>query len=406
MSFAEFWQRAHRFAGLLRDRYGVRRGDRRRDRASQLPSGVMIACAAAAVSAGAIAVAMNALWTPRRDRSAIDDLRAQGSRGRLGRLERLSAEGPALSARRARRAQPIGLAQRDAVPSVCRHIPQMPRRRRWATSRFDDDAIMLYDVGIDRACEGRAVDASGRAERPPLLGTRRRSGGPDGHRENAPSAEKRRKPPPCSPSPCFMAHRPTACSLSKRSARSDASSRCTSGIRPLAATLIRQQRVTSLIAPAAVTGDLGPMRGVLTAICARSRSSGAEARTRAPEQGPRHRRGVCKGCTSHGLGTDEDLCTIGAGLAGPTTLAHLEARAKSSAVTLELRIVAADGLVGGLGVSGESQVRGASLRGLLAAPGGQPRGLPGRLDAKTGDVSATRWMATASSTLWIASRTW
>jgi len=145
LSFEEVWDRAARLAHALVHDYGVRKGDRVAISMRNYPEWVI--GFNAAVSVGAVAVAMNALWQSPDMEFALHDSGAKVLLADPERLERLAGckappPGLAVVAVRAKGPLPAGVTPFEDVMARTAGAA-MPD----AVIAPDDDAIMLYTSG-------------------------------------------------------------------------------------------------------------------------------------------------------------------------------------------------------------------------------------------------------------------
>jgi long-chain acyl-CoA synthetase len=134
-----------------------------------------------------------------------------------------------------------------------------------------------------------------------------------------------------------------------------------------AAALVARERLTSLVGPAAVTGDLLRVAAEGRHDLGTLLSVGGGGAPRAPEQVRRIDATLANAMPITGWGMTETFA-IGAGIGGDDYLTRPESSGRCSLV-LELRVVDEQGAVLPVGGRGELQVRGASLfRGYWRRP--------------------------------------
>ena len=362
ISFEQAWGEAARVARLLADEYGIGHGDRVAISMRNYPEWII--AFKAVTSLGAIAVAMNSLWQPDEMTYGLRDSGAKVLFADAERLERLS-----------RCADPLGdlsiLAVRtdalyDLPNSRClvdalagQPACEMPD----ATIHPNDDATIFYTSGSTGhpkgvvSCHRNLISALLSWELDALA--------------NARMNGKTLPPSPGQEAvllavPLFHATGSHAVYLlSYRSQR-----RIVSMYKwdvEHAGELIERERVSSVVAPAAMTGDLLELarRGE------RDLSSltfvGGGGAPRAPSQVQGIHDHFERAAPSTGWGMTETNA-IGTGIGGMDYLTRPESSGRCSAV-LDLRIVGDDGEVMATGERGELQVRGVSVvRGYWQRP--------------------------------------
>jgi long-chain acyl-CoA synthetase len=127
----------------------------------------------------------------------------------------------------------------------------------------------------------------------------------------------------------------------------------------VAATLVERERLVSVVAPAAVTGDLLRVAAEARHDLSSLASVGGGGAPRAPEQVARIDATFANALPITGWGMTETFA-IGAGIGGEDYLTRPESSGRCSRV-LDLRVVDEHGRVLSTGERGELQVRGASL---------------------------------------------
>ncbi|MDP4912242.1 MAG: fatty acid--CoA ligase family protein, partial [Pseudomonadales bacterium] len=127
----------------------------------------------------------------------------------------------------------------------------------------------------------------------------------------------------------------------------------------VAMALIEQERVSSFVAPAAMTGDLVIAAGQSNRDLSTLATVGGGGAPRAPEQVKRISQSFGKALPNTGWGMTETNA-IGTGISGEDYLAHPGSSGRCSAV-LDIRIVSEAGKVLPNGTPGELQIRGASI---------------------------------------------
>ncbi len=351
LSFAQAHQDAARLARILVDGYGVRKGDRVAISMRNYPEWVL--AFTAATSIGAIAVAMNAWWQPEEMAYGLEDCGARVLLADPERLERLArcARRPAVAVIAVRPTRPMaGVADlKDlmaAQPAVA-----MPA----ADVVPDDPATIFYTSGSTGHPKG--VVASHRSVISALLSWEldARIGALQTGIEPAPPAHQ---PATLLAVPLFHATGSHAVYLS--SYRLQRKLVCMYKWDPAhAAELIERERITSVIAPAAMTGDLVREAARTQRDLSSLLVVGGGGAPRAPEQVRQIDAVFAQAAPGTGWGMTETNA-IGAGIGGPDYLARPASSGRCSAV-LELKVVDDSGAALPAGERGELLVRGTAL---------------------------------------------
>lgn len=364
-SYEEAWQEAARIGHLLVEECGVVPGDRVAISMRNYPEWVLAFMAATSV--GAIAVAMNALWTPDEMQYALRDsdpavLFVDGERAaQLADCDSLPARLRVFVVR-SREPQPAGGERLgEALTDVPRGAA-MPA----VDMAPDDDAVILYTSGSTGHPKG-AVSCH-RAVISALLSWEldARAGLLMQGMEPPPETTAENQGATLLAVPLFHATGSHAVFLaSYRQQR-----RLVSMYKwdpAEAAELIERERITTVVAPAAMTGDL----------VARAREDGRDLSSllmvggggapRAPEQVRGIAATFANAMPNTGWGMTETNA-IGTGIGGQDYLDHPDSSGRASAV-LDLRVVDEDGHALPAGERGELQVRGTSvIRGYWNRP--------------------------------------
>jgi len=346
-TFEEAWRDAARIARLLRDRYGVEKGDRVAISMRNFPEWILAFMAA--TSLGAIAVAMNALWQPEELEYGLEDSGAKVLFADQERLDRLAHGSPAL------KVQVIAVRPRD--PDARELWAQLDAAADMpaADVRPDDPATIFYTSGSTGRPKG--VVSSHRNVITALL-----SWEFDGQVaalmmdvEIAPPAEQ---PETLLAVPLFHVTGSHAVYLaSYRSQRKIVA--MYKWDPEAAAELIERERITMVTAPAAMTGDLVRVARETSRDLSSLITVGGGGAPRAPEQVKQIGSSFAKALPNTGWGMTETNA-IGTGIGG---LAYLERPASSGRVSavLDIKIVDDQGRTLGANQRGELMIRGTSV---------------------------------------------
>ena len=384
LSFEEAWQESARIAQLLVQECGVGRGDRVAISMRNYPEWILAFMATTSI--GAIAVAMNALWQAEEMAHALRDSAPKVLFADDERLERLEdcEDLPAklrVFAVRSRSPQAVG-GQRlgDALGKLRDRIPGTPAMPA-ADIDPGDDATIFYTSGSTGHPKGavschRAIlsallswELDARAallmqglEPPP-----------------APTAEN--QPATLLAVPLFHVTGSHAVFLSSYRTQRRLVSMYKWDVAH-AAELIEAERITSLVAPAAMTGDLVAWARQAGRDLSSLLTVGGGGAPRAPEQVRSIRGTFANALPNTGWGMTETNA-IGTGIGGEDYLDHPESSGRVSAV-LDIRIVDESGAALPGGERGELQIRGTSLI----------RGYWNRPDADAETFTEDRWLRT------------
>lgn len=380
LTFEETWLRSCALAHALAHRVGIEKGDRVAIAMRNFPEWVI--AFNAITSIGAIAVAMNALWQTNEMEFGLRDSGARFLFADAERLERLStldaaALGLSICCVRAGDTLPVGVTAfselvRAPYPDI------MPERVVFP----DDDATMFYTSGSTGHPKG--VVSTHRNIISALL-----SWELDARASIVMGASA--EPDPAAPQaatllgvPLFHVSGSHAVLLGSYRAQR----RIISMYRwdpELAAELIERERISTFVAPSAMTGDL-----VHVALRSKRDLSslavvGGGGAARAPEQVRAIDRVFPNARPNTGWGMTETNA-IGAGTLGAEYLARPESAGRVSAV-LDIRIVDESGHVAPPLSRGELQVRGASvMRGYWRRPDANAEAFDGEW-LRTGDIA-------------------
>jgi long-chain acyl-CoA synthetase len=377
LTFEQTFIKACTLADALIKDYGVAKGDRVAISMRNYPEW-MIAFSAI-TSIGAIAVAMNSLWSPDEMAYGLENSGSHVLIADQERLDRLAAvlkqpAGLRIIAVRTTKALPTGAKTwdevlsrpvRDAMPSV--------------DVSPDDDAIMLYTSGSTGYPKG-AVSTHRNVISAMLSWELDYMGAVAIGLTEAPK-EGAAQGAILLGIPLFhvtgmhyvflMAYRGQRRIVSMY--KWDANK---------AADIIEQEKITNFAAPAAMTGDLVEVARTTDRDLSSLTNIGGGGAARAPEQVRAIAQVFANAAPGTGWGMTETNA-IGTAITAQNYLDHPESSGQCSAV-LDMRIVAEDGTVLGVKERGELQVRGASIM----------RGYWNRPDANADTFTADGWMRT------------
>jgi long-chain acyl-CoA synthetase len=348
-TFDEAWRDAARIAELLARDYGVGKGDRVGISMRNFPEWIL--AFTAVTSLGAIAVAMNALWRPEEMEYGLRDSGAKvlfADQDRLDRLAECSSDLDirviAVRPKEADERELWGLL--DGVGEV-----EMPA----AEVAPDDPATIFYTSGSTGRPKGvvsshrNIISALFSWELDGLVAARMM-----GIEPVAPTSQ----PATLLAVPLFHVTGSHAVYLS--SYRAQRKIVCMYKWDPeAAAALIEQEKITSFVAPAAMTGDLVRIARQTNRDLSTLLTVGGGGAPRAPEQVKQIEASFAKALPNTGWGMTETNA-IGTGIGG---LAYLERPASSgrSSAVLDLKIVDDQGRGLSAGERGELLVRGTSV---------------------------------------------
>ena len=360
-TFEGAWREAGRIAALLAGRYGVVPGDRVAISMRNYPE--WITSFMAVTSIGGIAVAMNALWQPDELAYGLRDSGAKVFFADAERLERYAPKAshfPELGVLSVRAGAPdlAGAVALDAALADFAAAEMPP-----AVSAPDDDATMLYTSGSTGhpkgavSCHRNVISALLSWELDAHVAARMQ-----GREIRTP----KRQHATLLAVPLFHATGSHAVYLASYRAQRRIVCMYKWDVAQ-AADLIEREQVTTVVAPAAMTGDLVAFAEREKRDLGSLAMVGGGGAPRAPAQVRNIDRAFKRAAPNTGWGMTETNA-IGTGIAGRDYLDHPESSGRCSAV-LDLRIVDESGRELPAGERGELQVRGTSvIRGYWNRP--------------------------------------
>jgi long-chain acyl-CoA synthetase len=354
LSFEAAWVEACRIGTLLVEQYGVEKGDRVAISMRNYPE--WITAFMAATSVGAVAVAMNALWQPGEMSYGLEDSGAKvlfADEERLERLARCANAFPGLAVLAVRAGDLDGLANARPLEAALAGVStsSMPD----VDIQPNDHATILYTSGSTGhpkgavSCHRNVISALLSWELDAHAAAFMRG------RELPVPAEQ---PATLLAVPLFHATGSHAVYLASYRAQRRIVSMYKWDVEE-AAELIERERITSVVAPPAMTGDLVEVAAKTDRDLSSLGMVGGGGAPRAPAQVRGIDRAFARAVPNTGWGMTETNA-IGAGIAGRDYLEHPESSGRCSAV-LELRIVDDSGQELPTGERGELQVRGTSV---------------------------------------------
>lgn len=379
LSFAQAWAEAGRIARLLRDEYAVVKGDRVAISMRNYPEWIL--CFTAITSIGAIAVGMNAWWTPEEMAFGLSDSGAKVLFADTERLERL-ARCPGPIAARAIAVRPASHALPDGVRELRALLAPMTESAMPAVELAPDDpATLFYTSGS--AGHPKGALSTHRAIVSALLSW---------ELEGRIVATMTGVEPPAPPQqpgtlmavPLF--HVTGSHAVYLMSYRMQRRLVCLyKWDVALAADLIERERLNSFTGPPAMTGDLvrvaretGRDLGTLVSV-------GGGGASRAPEQVRQIDASFARAQPSTGWGMTETNA-LGTWIGGEDYLRRPASSGRAAAL-MELRVVAPDGAVLPANERGELQVRGTGMfQGYWNRPDANRQAFDGDW-FRTGDVA-------------------
>ena len=363
LTFEQTWRRACRLARLLVDVYGVQKGDRVAISMRNYPEWVLAFMATTSV--GAIAVAMNAHWQPDELAYGLEDCGARvlfADRERLERLAHCQSAFPGLAVL-AVRSEDTCLVNARALDTALAEVPPGPMPR--VDLHPDDDATILYTSGSTGhpkgavSCHRNIISALLSWELDVAVAARMRGVEPASTKKpGGPRPEPLEQPAALLAVPLFHATGSHAVYLASYRAQRRLVCMYKWDVER-AVELIVRERISSVVAPAAMTGDLVAAARRMKADLGSLAMVGGGGAPRAPSQVRDIDRTFRKAAPNTGWGMTETNA-IGTGIAGRDYVEHPESSGRCSAV-LDLRIVDEAGNELPPGERGELQVRGTSV---------------------------------------------
>ncbi|MEE2778060.1 MAG: class I adenylate-forming enzyme family protein [Acidobacteriota bacterium] len=378
-SFEETYQLACRVAGILVDDYGVLKGDRVAISMRNFPEWVI--CFMAATSIGAIAVAMNALWHSDEMEYGLTDSGAKVLFADQERLDRLAdcSNAPSVDVIAVR---PLGELP-DSVADYRELVAARPPQEMPATDAGPrDDALILYTSGSTGrpkgavSCHRNVVTALMSWELDVQAGLLVLGEEPPALEHQAASL--------CAV-PLFHATGSHAVYLnSYRNQRKMVLMYKWDAER--GAEIIEREKITSFIAPAAMTGDLVQTARLTKRDLSTLMGVGGGGAPRAPEQVKQIDEAFANAMPGTGWGMTETNA-IGTGIGGQDYLDRPASSGRCSAV-LDMRVVDEDGAELTADERGELHIRGTSvIRGYWNRPDADAETFTEDGWLRTGDVA-------------------
>ena len=381
LTFNETYKRASELAMLMVEKYHIQPGERVAISMRNYPEWILAFMATTSI--GAIAVAMNALWQPDEMAYGLNDSGAKLLFADAERMQRL-AEVRDQVAIETIAVRTAGDAHSVALDDLLQQLRASGRPIAMPTQapQPEDDATLLYTSGSTghpkgvASCHVNIISALMSWELDQLTGAKLLG-------DDLPVPEH----PPATllAVPLFHATGSHAVYLaSYRHQRKLVSMYKWDAAE--AAELIEKERITSFIAPAAMTGDLVNEASRTNRDLSSLATVGGGGAPRAPEQVRNIEATFAKALPSTGWGMTETNA-IGTGIGGMDYLDRPASSGRCSAV-LELKVIDAQGNALPAGESGELIIRGTSVfRGYWNRPDANADTFVDESWMRTGDVA-------------------
>jgi long-chain acyl-CoA synthetase len=351
-SFEDAWQRASQIATVLVNEYGISKGDRVAISMRNYPEWTL--AFSAITSIGAIAVAMNAMWTTEEMRYGLENSGAKvlfADQERIDRLIPILADlSVKLVAVRPNQALPAGIT--DLSDLVARYpAAEMPQVELSMT----DPATILYTSGSTGypkgavSCHGNILTALMSWELEGQIAATLSGVEPEDPGYQAATLLA---------VPLFHATGLLAVMLMSYRSQRKMIALYKWDVQQ-AMSLIEAEKISTFVAPAAMTGDLVNASTQSAYDLSSLAMVGGGGAPRAPEQVKRIAQSFGKALPNTGWGMTETNA-IGTGIGGEDYLAHPGSSGRCSAA-LDIRIVSESGEVLANGTPGELQIRGSSV---------------------------------------------
>jgi long-chain acyl-CoA synthetase len=378
LSFDQTWLEASRIGRVLVEEYGIRPGDRVAISMRNYPEWVLAFMAATSV--GGIAVAMNALWTPEEMAYGLEDSGTRVLFADSERIERLSGSRVRLPVLAVRASELHGLDEARPLDQALAAVPacEMPA----VDLDANDAATIFYTSGSTGhpkgvvSCHRNIINALMSWELDARAGALMRG-------VELPVPEE--QPATLLAVPLFHVTGSHAVYLSSYRAQRRVVSMYKWDVEQ-AAELIERERISSVVAPPAMTGDLVEVAQRTSRDLSSLATVGGGGAPRAPAQVRGIDRTFEKAVPNTGWGMTETNA-IGAGIMGQDYVDHPESSGRCSAV-LDLRVVDESGAELPTGARGELHVRGTSIfRGYWERPDADAETFVDDGWMRTGDVA-------------------
>ena len=377
LSFRESYELAARFANMMMSEYGVKAGDRIAISMRNFPEWIIAFCATTAI--GGIAVAMNSLWNPDEMAYGLKDSGAKLLFADQERIDRIKQIKEGLEAQ----VISVRANKHSEYPDLKRLLDNyQDSRMPLPEPRPEDIATLLYTSGSTGHPKG--VASCHLNITTALLGWEL-----DGQ---AGMMVNKIEPPVLEHQPATLLavplfHATGSHAVFLQSFRNQRKIVSMYKWDPsLAAELIEREKITSFIAPAAMTGDLVQEARKTDRDLSTLASVGGGGAPRAPEQVKNIHDSFEKAMPGTGWGMTETNA-IGTGIGGQDYLDHPASSGRCSIVN-EIRVVSDDGDQLPSKKRGELQIRGSTVfKGYWDKPEANAEVFTSDGWMKTGDVA-------------------